>query len=93
MLILVEQWKKLKIYQEKLMATHLNTGKTHIADTHWNYLYRQFQCVPTIYVTENKETSFKFTFQPITMFIVFAYFKHLKLLISIRIPVTTPQIV
>ena len=52
---------------------------------------RQFQCVPTIYVTENKETSFKFTFKPSTMSIVFAYFKHLKLPISIRIPVTTPQ--
>ena len=54
---------------------------------------RQFQCVPTIYVTENKEISFKLTFKPGTMFIVFAYFKHLKLSINIRIPVTSPQIV
>ena len=52
---------------------------------------RQFQYVPTIYVTENKETSFKFTFKPSTIFIVFAYFKYLKLPISIS--VTTPQIV
>ena len=40
------------------------------------------------YVTENKETSFKFTFKPSAMFIVFAYCKHLKLPINIRIPVT-----
>ena len=54
---------------------------------------RQIQCVPTMYVTENKETSFKFTFKPSTMFIVFAYFKHLKTANQYRIPVTTPQIV
>ena len=54
---------------------------------------RQFQCVPTTYVTENKETSFKFTLKPSTMSIVFAYFKHPKLPISIRIRVTIPQIV
>ena len=54
---------------------------------------RQFQCVPTAYVTENKETSFKFTLKPSTMSIVFAYFKHPKLPISIRIPVTIPQVV
>ena len=75
------------------MVKHLITGKTHIEGTHWNCLYRQFLCVPTIYVTENKETSFKYTFKLITMFIIFACFKHLKLLISYRIPVTTPQIV
>ena len=28
---------------------------------------RQFQCVPNICVTENKETSFKFTFKPSNM--------------------------
>ena len=54
---------------------------------------RQFHCVLTTYVTENKETSFKFTLKPSTMFIVFAYFKHLKLPISISIHVTIPQIV
>ena len=42
---------------------------------------------------ENKETNFNFIFKPCTMFIVFAYFKHLKLPISVRIPVTIPQIV
>ena len=54
---------------------------------------RLFRCVPTLYVTENKETSFKFTFKPSTMFIVFAYFKHLKMPISTKIPVTIWQIV
>ena len=49
---------------------------------------RQFQCVPTTYVTENKETMFKFTLKPSSMSIVFAPFKHLKLPISITIPVT-----
>ena len=65
---------------------------------YWKDIYCIFQCVPKIYVAENKDTSFKFTFKPSTMpggtmFIAFAYFKHLKLPISIRIPVTTPQIV
>ena len=54
---------------------------------------RQFQCVPTTYVpttyiTENKETIFKFTLKPSIMSIAFASFKHLKLPISIIIPVT-----
>ena len=31
---------------------------------------RQFQREPTIYVTENNDTSFKFTFKPSTMLIV-----------------------
>ena len=44
---------------------------------------RQFQCVPTTYVTENKETNSKFTTKPSTMSIVFVSFKHLKLPISI----------
>ena len=54
---------------------------------------RQFQCVPTTYFTENKETSFKFKLKLSIMSIAFAYFKHLKLPISIRIPVTILQIV
>ena len=54
---------------------------------------RQFRCLPTTYVTENKETSFKFTLKPCTMSIVFAYFNYLKLPISIRIPDTLPQVV
>ena len=49
--------------------------------------------VLTTYGTENKETRIKFTLKPSTMFIVFAYFKHLKLPISISILVTIPQIV
>ena len=46
-----------------------------------------------MYVTENKETSFKFTFKPSTICSLPAYFKHLKLPISTRMPVTTPQII
>ena len=38
-------------------------GKTYIVDTHWKCFYEAIPCVPTIYVTENKETSFKFTFK------------------------------
>ena len=54
---------------------------------------RQFQCVPTTYVTGNKVTIFKFTLEPSIMSIVFASFKHLKLTISIIMPITIPQIV
>ena len=49
---------------------------------------RQFQCVPTTYVTENKETIFKFTLKASIMSIGFASFKHIELPISIIIPVT-----
>ena len=44
----------------------------------WYTSMRQLQCVPTTYVTENKETSFKFTLKPSIMSIVFASFKHRK---------------
>ena len=54
---------------------------------------RQIQCVSTTYVTEKKVTMFEFTLQPSIMSIVFAFLKHLKLPISIIIPVTIPQIV
>ena len=45
-----------------------------------------FQCAPTTYITENKETMFKFTLKHSIMSIVFSSFKHLKLPISIIIP-------
>ena len=45
---------------------------------------RQFQYVPTTYITENMENYLK---------IVFASFKHPKLPISIKIPVTLWQTV
>ena len=49
---------------------------------------RQFQCVPTTHVTEIKETYFEiYTKQ------VLSSFKHLKMPISIKIPVTISQIV
>ena len=54
---------------------------------------RQFHCIPTAFVAENKEPIFKFTLKPSTMSIVSASFKHLKMSISIIIPVTIPQIV
>ena len=49
---------------------------------------RQFQCIPTTYVTENKEEKYLeiYIFQ-LSCPIVFTSFKHLKLPISIKIPV------
>ena len=53
---------------------------------------RQFQCVPTTYVTENKENYLEiYTYQvlcPLSASVI-----HPKLPISIRIPVTLWQIV
>ena len=47
---------------------------------------RQFQCVPTTYVTEIKEAYFEiYTEQVSCPLITFASFKHLKLPISIEI--------
>ena len=31
---------------------------TYAVDTHWNCLIEPFQCVPTTYVTENKEENY-----------------------------------
>ena len=43
-------------------------------DIHCRYTFElQFQCVQTIYITENKDTSLKFTFKTSTMLIVFVY--------------------
>ena len=54
---------------------------------------RQFQCVPTTCVSENKKTVLKFTFIPSIMSLAFASFKHLKLPISIKMHVSILQIV
>ena len=54
---------------------------------------RQFQCVATTYVSENKENCFKVYTEPSIMSVAFTSFKHLKLPISIKIPVTLQQIV
>ena len=54
---------------------------------------RQFQCVPTTYVTENKGENYLEIHFPSNMSFVFTSFKHPKLLISIKIPVTLLQIV
>ena len=54
---------------------------------------RQFQCVPTTYVTVNKEKIFGNKHLPTITSIVLASFKHPKLIISIKIPVTLRQIV
>ena len=53
---------------------------------------RQFQSVPTTYVTEIKETYLELYISRI-MFISFAPLKHLNLSIKIKIPVTIWQIV
>ena len=42
---------------------------------------------------KTRKTILKFTFKPSIMSIVFASFKHLKLPISVKIPVTKLQIV
>ena len=49
---------------------------------------RQFQCVPTTYINENKET-----YLSRIISISFAPLNHLKLPISFKIPVTMEQIV
>ena len=49
----------------------------------------QFQCVPTTYVTENKEENYI----EIYIFQVSCQLSHPKLPISIKIPVTLLQIV
>ena len=55
---------------------------------------RQLQCVPTTYVSENKETYFEiFTNQESCTLIRFVSLKHLTLPISIKIPATVWQIV
>ena len=45
------------------------------------------------YVTENKETILKFTLKPSIIYMVFDSLKHLKLPISVMIPVTIPHII
>ena len=82
----------LKNYLKKLMVKNSFIEKTYVVGTHWNCLYasmRQFQCVPTIYVTKNKEENYFLSIMPI----VFTSFKHPKLPISIKIPVTLSLIV
>ena len=56
-------------------------------------LKRQLQCVPTTYVTENKEENYLEIHFPSIMSIVFTSFKYPKLPISIKIHVILLQIV
>ena len=49
---------------------------------------RQFQCISTTYVTEIKETYFEIYTKQVSCTLAFSSFKHLKRLISIKIPVT-----
>ena len=75
---------------KKLMVKNSFIEKTYVVGTHWNCLIeRQFQCVHTTYVTENKEESYL----EINMSIVFTSFNHSKLPFSIKIPVTLLEIV
>ena len=53
---------------------------------------RQFQCVPTAYITEIKETYFEIYIKQVSCALT-SSFKHLKRPISIKIPVTIWQIV
>ena len=68
--------------------------KTYVVGTHWNCL---IEAIPFVYMQHmllkiRKKTILEFTFLSI-MFIVFISFKHPKLPISIKIPVTLLQIV
>ena len=59
--------------------------KTYAVGTHW----RQLQCLPTTYGTENKEENYlKFTFSKYMTIVLTSLFP-----ISIKIPVTLLQIV
>ena len=61
--------------------------KTYVVRTHLTCLIsRQFQCISTTYVTENKEENYlRF---PSIMSIVFTSLKHPKLPVNIKILVT-----
>ena len=55
---------------------------------------RQFQCVPSTYVTENKvENYLEFYIFQVSCPLTLTSFKHSKLPIRIKIPVTLLQIV
>ena len=63
--------------------------KTYVVGTHWNCLIEAIQCVPTTYVTvKRKKTIWKFTYFKYHVHCLYL-FKHPKLPISIKIPVTT----
>ena len=66
-----------------------------VKNTHFlNGHMRQFQCVPTTYVTEIKETYFEMhVYTKQVSCPLASSFKHLKLPISIKTPVTIWQIV
>ena len=54
---------------------------------------RQFQCVPTTYVTENKENFLEIYTYQVSCPLPLRLFKNPKLPVSIKIPVTLLQIV
>ena len=54
---------------------------TYVVGTHWNYLIhigiasmRQFQCVPTTYVTEIKETNFEIYTKKVSCPLAFLFY-------------------
>ena len=78
------------------MVKYLTLGKTYIVDTHWNCLYEaipmytnNLHCI--LLKIRKLVLSLHLNLVPCPMSL--PIFKHLKLPISIRIPVTTPQIV
>ena len=67
--------------------THLFTNG-HMLQVHIGIASMMlFQCVPTAYITEIKETYFEIYTEQVSFPLAFLYFKHLKLPISIKIPV------
>ena len=54
---LIELMKVVEnLFKKKLMVKNSFIEKTYVVGTHW--IMRQFQCVPTTYVTENKEKNY-----------------------------------
>ena len=73
MLISLNKRKRLSICLKKLMVKNSFIEKTYVVGTHWNclketipmYTYNICYCIPTTYVTENKEENYleDYTFQ------------------------------
>ena len=80
-------------YKSKLIVNSSFIEKTYVVGTHWNCLTEAIpRCIYNI-LLKIRKTILKFTFIPSIMSIVFASFKHLKLPISIKMPVAILHIV
>ena len=83
--------KQMKVVENQFKkVNNIFIEKACVKGKHWSK--RKFQWVPTKYVTKQGK-QFCNLLKTSNMYNVFASFKHLKLPISIGIPVTLPQIV